>query len=628
MVSTCLYHVLGVSEQASSEEIRAAFKRHALVAHPDKGGSKDMFHAVYSAFEVLSNTSSRKSYDARRSKSSSSNCGRPAASDDQRTQSRETKDSSSRSTSSRQPANKTSEVESNSVNQSKSNARGATATANHGSSNSNSNSSSSSSQPSRNVGHSAAEGQQAGGSGGSKRAEPRSQESICAKLYELLKRLSVEARRRVLTASFSEGERRALEQWAKDCRRQEGGDPGGDRGAACQASGRTRQEETCDASSSESSSAEGPLALGEDGGDSSEEEIVELVAIGDGPLRSEDTDSEIEEEVGHRIRGAAFAEDTTPEARRENSWTAVKGLQKRTDGGGIGGMRYRSCVVIEKIEVMSRYVRDLATAVEYLIVLTTLRQAAAENTKSSLDDRLTAALAHALKEHHKTAEEMGLRWRLRFRQSFWTGQKTLSTPTFGSLNAVTDAWRRLSPFFPQNTGSRGKGHVLWHCGLSELQEQWCAFKVVFSEVCRAAGACRETVLSTLDRVAQSNRRHREKLLEFWERDHMKQEDKYYRGLRHTQNLQHDRKSSTSEAWRQERLMLQIGLWLRRFQHLEAQKTLQLAREAARSAAAKRVTLREAERERRVRWKQMNRSDITMADLLGTRFGAGACSHST
>ncbi|CAE8603683.1 unnamed protein product [Polarella glacialis] len=651
MVSTCLYHVLGVSEQAQAEEIRAAFKRHALVAHPDKGGSKDMFHAVYNAFEVLSNSSSRRIYDARRTKSSSSSCSRPAASDDQRTQrrssgcgnGRETRDSSSRSTSSRQPANKTNNVESNSNNQShvESNARGATATADHGSSNSNSNSSSnsnsnssssnsnrngssssSSSQPSRNVGHSAAEGQQAGGPGSSERAAPRSQGSICAKLYELLKKLSVEARRRVLSESFSEGQRRALELWAKGCRRQEGGNPGADQGAEWQASGQARQEETCDASSSESSSADGPRALGDDGGDSSEDEIVELIAIGDGSLRPEDTDSEIEREVGHQIRDAVFAEDGMPEAHRDSSWTAVKGIQKHTDGSG---MRYRSCICIEKIEVATRSVKDLATAVEYLMVLTTIRQAASENTKSGLDDRLTYALAHALREHHKTAEEMGLRWQLRFRQSFWAGRRAFRTPTLGSLSAVIDAWRRLSPFFVQNTGARGRGHVLWHCGLSELQEQWCVFKTVFSEVCEKTGARRETVLSTLDRVAQSNCKHREKLLELWERDHMKLEDKYYRGRRHTSDRQHTR---GSEAWQQERLMLQIGLGLRRFQRLEAQKTQQMAREAARSAAAKRTTLREAERERRVRWKQMNRSDVTMADLLGARFGAGACSHST
>lgn len=33
------YEILGVSPSAGAEEVRAAFKRQALVVHPDKGGS-------------------------------------------------------------------------------------------------------------------------------------------------------------------------------------------------------------------------------------------------------------------------------------------------------------------------------------------------------------------------------------------------------------------------------------------------------------------------------------------------------------------------------------------------------------------------------------------------------------
>ena len=52
MVRSC-YDVLGIDRNASLEDIKVAFKRRALQVHPDKGGSKEAFHAVYKAFEIL-----------------------------------------------------------------------------------------------------------------------------------------------------------------------------------------------------------------------------------------------------------------------------------------------------------------------------------------------------------------------------------------------------------------------------------------------------------------------------------------------------------------------------------------------------------------------------------------------
>ncbi|CAJ1423255.1 unnamed protein product [Effrenium voratum] len=60
-----LYALLGLTGGAHTDaEIRSAYRRSALQAHPDKGGSEELFHAVLTAFEVLSSRSSRDSYDA------------------------------------------------------------------------------------------------------------------------------------------------------------------------------------------------------------------------------------------------------------------------------------------------------------------------------------------------------------------------------------------------------------------------------------------------------------------------------------------------------------------------------------------------------------------------------------
>merc|ERR1712125_3857 len=56
--SIAAYCVLGLAPKATPEQIRAAYKRKALEAHPDKGGSAARFRQVLKAFETLSETTS------------------------------------------------------------------------------------------------------------------------------------------------------------------------------------------------------------------------------------------------------------------------------------------------------------------------------------------------------------------------------------------------------------------------------------------------------------------------------------------------------------------------------------------------------------------------------------------
>jgi len=57
------YNILGVSKNASADEIKAAFRKKAHEHHPDKGGNAEKFKELNEAHQVLGNPEKRKQYD-------------------------------------------------------------------------------------------------------------------------------------------------------------------------------------------------------------------------------------------------------------------------------------------------------------------------------------------------------------------------------------------------------------------------------------------------------------------------------------------------------------------------------------------------------------------------------------
>jgi DnaJ-class molecular chaperone len=58
------YHILGVSYDATFNEIKEAFRKTVKEVHPDKEkGNTEQFNRVKEAYEVLKNVEKRKKYD-------------------------------------------------------------------------------------------------------------------------------------------------------------------------------------------------------------------------------------------------------------------------------------------------------------------------------------------------------------------------------------------------------------------------------------------------------------------------------------------------------------------------------------------------------------------------------------
>ncbi len=66
MVTKTLYELLNVPEDASGEEIKAAFKKLARIYHPDvsaEHGAEEKFKEISVAYDVLSSEAKRRAYD-------------------------------------------------------------------------------------------------------------------------------------------------------------------------------------------------------------------------------------------------------------------------------------------------------------------------------------------------------------------------------------------------------------------------------------------------------------------------------------------------------------------------------------------------------------------------------------
>tara|TARA_X000000950_G_scaffold223466_1_gene269257 strand:+ start:864 stop:1655 length:792 start_codon:yes stop_codon:yes gene_type:complete len=57
------YETLGISRDASEQEIKKAFRKLASKHHPDKGGDQEQFKRIQGAYEVLSDPDKRAQYD-------------------------------------------------------------------------------------------------------------------------------------------------------------------------------------------------------------------------------------------------------------------------------------------------------------------------------------------------------------------------------------------------------------------------------------------------------------------------------------------------------------------------------------------------------------------------------------
>ncbi|KDP36478.1 hypothetical protein JCGZ_08608 [Jatropha curcas] len=61
--NTKYYEILGISKNASQDDLKKAYRKAAIKNHPDKGGDPEKFKELAQAYEVLSDPERREIYD-------------------------------------------------------------------------------------------------------------------------------------------------------------------------------------------------------------------------------------------------------------------------------------------------------------------------------------------------------------------------------------------------------------------------------------------------------------------------------------------------------------------------------------------------------------------------------------
>ena len=62
-MSKNFYDILEINRSATQEEIKKAYKKLALIHHPDKGGDAKVFQDIQAAYETLKDAEKKNLYD-------------------------------------------------------------------------------------------------------------------------------------------------------------------------------------------------------------------------------------------------------------------------------------------------------------------------------------------------------------------------------------------------------------------------------------------------------------------------------------------------------------------------------------------------------------------------------------
>jgi len=671
-----LYAELGVTPSAPLDVLRLAFKRRALIVHPDKGGTKEAFQRVMLAFEVLSDASSRQRYDRRLA---SFPCpGRPKGSCRTSAKAAATKATIPRQHGTQKfrchrtetPAHGNARCGATHVSPPREEgsqvfSRGRAAQA-------------ATKPPTPPVSKVAAAAEAGDSNTQAEQQKPpmhterrfrrQRHNVLLERLVQTLHALPPLNRREALHGLFTAGQRQRLEAFmlaGKAQKQKPYTQPSSS--VLCEQIDDIDSSFESNTSDSEEADSDGenacivvqrePLPCSSCSNCGSKEGMDETLALCD--LVSAEAAEDVMTDCGQSGLGSTEAvEDvlvadagtsTQSESRAGSSWSrsSIRGLYAFRTGPNAG--KYCVGVGLGALLMTTRRVRDLSVALDHLVVLTEMKQHVKASMASTAGARVCEA--HSLtvaKWGHAKFTDMGLSFNVQLYNNFWIGHVPMRTPCMHTISHVVEALDALAPYIGNFVGGH---YTISQAGLVELEKQWEEFKRVFSGLSGKLGHCTEHVVATLAKLEESHRPSRERQGAFWNQRQMAAEERLHLQLLKWERrverrnraimARHDRlsqRAGSKHTMHVELLVRRIETLVPRWWKLESrivardrQKVLRKRaieercslrdrRIAARAAfVASRVAARKARASRDARWRAMHRPDLTMADILERRW---------
>ena len=648
MAQTSLYDVLLVDQNATLEEIKLAFKRRALQVHPDKGGSKEEFHLVYQALETLGDPAARQKYDhsLATTKTGPASHATHAPHPKSRKRKREEKHA-------QQAASCKAKTETKPTVPGKKSTTFA--------------------------GKAPSKPRQAAATS----AEPQSKQTkLLMKIRDLLKQLPRDARNDVITNQFSQKQRLILEKWMAD----NAATPSSSSGTKCHSeakalapaagkSATNRREDPSHESLSVAlpstnitNSFEVMAKSMEKKRKSTERSSCDAICISPrqvstSRMQASDTKSlpcavdetcsaphptgmkEMEPvrdlTIGEVGRASATELGRTKMAKRSAKVKDNKKASIARMHGSSGYLQtphnrssYMARICFDSFEMRTGYYCDLKTALEDLMILTSVKQKMRNHKGAgTFAENLQAALASSATEHGRNLADLKL-WFAVFQHAGFFIVSGLRTPSvrspevFGKMRSVLEPFRQYS----NQVGVRSS--LYWRYSPVHLEDAWERFQSAVAEAWEIAGVDSTSILqkirarheaqASLHRASlqhweqqnmarQDKNRHRPKrlrernptaALECWERRQMALEDKNKHRPSH---LRERNPAATLEYWERRQMAMQDK---DKHRPKKLRQKLQLGKFASESPVTRRLT---ALRKLIARWGRMLKKDAKLVE---------------
>ena len=368
-------------------------------------------------------------------------------------------------------------------------------------------------------------------SGGACRSSLSKQQQLLVKIHQLLKELPRDARSDIIQKEFSQKQRLILEKWMVD---------------------------TFPSAHSEAVAAIGEVEIPKEskaGNAFDSDRPFALAAPSAADWVTTRCSSKPKKCIKHKFQ-----------PRRDENLSLCGCVRKNRSLGKGGSYRARIRFDAIYIEMFSAKC-DLPTALEYLLILTSVKQKMLVHTNPCFEHRIKEALVSSAKEHGKDFVDLELRFAVVQGAGVFIGSE-LRTPIVHSIGELGKLRAILHPFREfanKNWGRRGPFRLY---SPAYLQEQWEEFQKAVANAWNVVGADSSKIIQKISSLYDSTSCLRDKHLRAWENKHMAMQDKKRRcqdGNSHKEKTEglvqrlrplDNRRAKQLQAWERKKMCLE------------------------------------------------------------------------